>query len=380
LLALVVVLTSSTSIRAGQPPDSSAAIRRGVDWLVRQQAADGGWHSQTYGQLKGGAGTTALVLYALSQLPVDQRAPIQSTIDRALAFLLENLHPSGFVRAPDGSFDYPTYTTALTATAVARLAPDRYGMPLRRMTEYLRASQCGSNSGHTPSDTQFGGWDQTGGDPIDSPRAAAHLASTCFALEALAATDQLTPEIRSAALVFLARCQNVHPSGDSAHTGDGGFFFTPDPLDLLNKAGATDASSVSPRHARSYGTTTADGLVALLLCELPPQHARVRAARDWLLHNPFDGNVPGFAQADTPVAETSPTDAQALRYYYLAALARAASRDARLADRLPLAALQSQLVASQSPDGAWRNTVAHLREDDPLIATPWALIALLAID
>jgi hypothetical protein len=56
------------------PELSKSRSRRGLDWLVAQQAADGGWHSTTYGQLKDGASVTALVLEAMSHAPaIDQQ-------------------------------------------------------------------------------------------------------------------------------------------------------------------------------------------------------------------------------------------------------------------------------------------------------------------
>jgi len=38
------------------------SLSQGLAWLFAQQAADGGWHSKTYGQLKDGAAVTALAL------------------------------------------------------------------------------------------------------------------------------------------------------------------------------------------------------------------------------------------------------------------------------------------------------------------------------
>jgi hypothetical protein len=39
-------------------------------------------------------------------------------------------------------------------------------------------------------------------------------------------------------------------------------------------------------------------------------------------------------------------------------------------------AIVAQLVSTQRADGSWRNESARMREDDPLIATSFALVAL----
>ena len=58
------------------------SLQRGLDWLMAQQAEDGGWHSKTYGPFKGGAATTALALYSISRLPVDVRCEHMNACQR----------------------------------------------------------------------------------------------------------------------------------------------------------------------------------------------------------------------------------------------------------------------------------------------------------
>ena len=45
----------------------AAALEKGLGFLAKGQGKDGGWHSQTYGQFKGGAALTTFVLDAVSR-------------------------------------------------------------------------------------------------------------------------------------------------------------------------------------------------------------------------------------------------------------------------------------------------------------------------
>ena len=92
-------------------------MHRGVAWLLNEQAKGGGWHSETYGALRQGSATTALVMYALSHLHsnfVDKK--VNDALARGYQFLTPGIKKRGFIAAPDGSLDYPTYGTAMLAT------------------------------------------------------------------------------------------------------------------------------------------------------------------------------------------------------------------------------------------------------------------------
>src|SRR5207253_6495389 len=73
-------------------------------------------------------------------------------------------------------------------------------------------------------------------------------------------------------------------------------------------------------HFASYGSTTADGLRALLLCGLPPNDDRVQSARRWLVTNFKPGTHPGR------YAERLEPNRMGVYFYYSASLARAFRR------------------------------------------------------
>lgn len=339
---------------------ASDCLRRGIDWILGQQGRDGGWHSTTYGQMRDGAADTALALYAVSHSPSDVRGPVGPAIERALEFVLSNLDDSGFIRSPAGVGDYPNYSTALTLVAMRQLNVTDREEQQSRMSEYLAKSQLTEGA-------DFGGWDQTGGPPDEPPLHGAGLSATCFALEALRGSDVFDVPVRDAALAFLARCQDL----DSAGAGDGGFHFAPRHNDLRNKAGESELTSLHV--ARSYGTCTADGVRALLACGLPAEDRRVSAGIRWLEGHPAIQVVPGLPDD----GETS--WARGLTFYYSATLAKVLPQLSENESRERRAHLLDFLVRSQRPDGSWCSQNTRMREDDPLIATMLAVIALSAL-
>jgi hypothetical protein len=181
------------------------------------------------------------------------------------------------------------------------------------------------------------------------------------------------------ALLFL-RLMQRHPSERRPHPVpletrgslpkaprfDGGFFFSPIVLDANKGAVLSDARGAF--HG-SYATATCDGLLALLAAGLPKHDARVRAARDWLL---------GHERLDHPegIPRDTPQDwGQAVYYYHLAARAEAYAA-LGLQPRLR-ARIAPELAPRQRADGSFKNERNHLmKEDDPLLATTLAVIAL----
>lgn len=346
-----------------------AAMRRAVEWLVKQQSLDGSWRSATYGQMRGGAGNTALAVYALSCAPEPLRREHHNAVLRGLRSLVESLDKRhGFVVGREGPSDYPTYATALVLLAMEQLEVTDWKKERQRMTDYLAATQQREQDGMSFTDLDYGGWNHTGGDETGGRFAGeTNVSVTSFALEALARENALDDSARTAALTFLARCQNFAPEH---RTGDGGFFFTPIANDPRNKAGADDPPD-QPSRARSYGSATADGLVAMLACGLPEEDPRVQAALGWFARHNQLGVAPGFGADALAVSSR-----KALEFYYQLALAR-------LMHRLPKswlaehrAELSSRLIREQRPDGSWQNQNPLMREDDPLIATGLALAAL----
>ena len=121
---------------------------------------------------------------------------------------------------------------------------------------------------------------------------------------------------------------------------------------------------------------TADGVRALLGCGLDPDHPRVVAAGKWLQDNFTVQTNPGT------FAERREVLRGATYYYYLWSVAHAFTRLGIRhvpGENGPVdwaEVLAEKVTELQRPDGSWVNRFTDAKEDDPLVATPWAAAAL----
>jgi hypothetical protein len=336
------------------------SLARGLAWLLAQQAEDGGWHSQTYGPFKGGAATTSLVLYAASRLPPVVRQRHRAAWRKGWKFLETGVRIKGFVVCPDGTLDEPVYATALVLIAARTLELNIEPARIESLQNFLWQERCATERGFQRSDLNYGGWDLAGGSGLRGETPGSNISITRFAVEALLPYESRSPELVPDALAWAARVQNL--------PGDGGFFFHPDRANEGNKAQWADGDL--REQPRSYGTATCDGVLLLAELGLNDKDPRLQAGLAWLAQYPDDyDRVPGF--------EDAPPEGgwqQGLLYYYLMTSAQALADSDASGDRR--ASIVEKLLATQHEDGHWRNESARMREDDPLIATCFAIVAL----
>jgi prenyltransferase beta subunit len=356
------------TLMARMKEEIETALQGGVRWLSQEQGPDGGWHSATYGQLKDGAAVTALAMYALAHLPEKSQSDCKQAWSKASEFLGRGIAKRGTIASPNGTLDFPTYAAALWLTAQRRWLAETSSVDNRRtITNYLLAAQIAEPRGFERSSPSYGGWDFLGAEDARGITTGTNVSVTAYVVEVLAdeqASRQRTgnrePGKLSAALSlakeYVLRCQQP----------DGGFAFTCEPASLNNKAAYRDEKLTQPR---SYGTATADGIRALLACGARPTDEPVAKALTWLSQRPGLEIVPGF--------EVLPPEAgwqRGLRFYYYASLAPILRHYPDTADRKK--ALAEHVVALQSDDGSWMNSSDRMRENDPLIATSLAVVAL----
>ena len=209
---------------------------------------------------------------------------------------------------------------------------------------------------------------------IAPPLIESNLSATLFALEALKAAGVADKARHDAALFFVRRCHNWSIVADTPDAGeehrDGGFHFIYDDP-VRNKAGEYTATEGRPGRFNSYGSATADGARALALCGRK-DGLYVDDARTWLKRNFSAVRHPGA------YAKSMEANRNAVYFYYAMSVSKAL-RDGGIEDAggKPWAVeLAYELTRRQRRDGSWANGLDLVRENDPLVATCYAVSAL----
>ena len=135
-----------------------------------------------------------------------------------------------------------------------------------------------------------------------------------------------------------------------------------------SKGGVRTVDGVS--YYASYATATGDGLLALLAAGVDPSDERVRSARSWLRRHPRLDIAQGIP------AGGAESWAASVHYTHLAT--RSEAWAAAGGPGGWQRALGERLLERQQCDGSFINEVGFLmKEDDPLLATGLAVVALV---
>lgn len=325
-------------------------------WWIRQQAADGGWHSAHYATLRSGSALTPLYLVVCNKsLPVDSRS-------NAIAFVRRSVNADGVVGCDDPELpEYPNYATSLALQCLAAAKVDADRPLVERMSAYLLGQQYCEANGFGPDHECYGGWGFGGVRPVGDSPGHMDIGHTRHVLQALRAAGHDDPATYARAESFLARMQKR-----STPACDGGFYFSPI-VHAANKGGETTIDGV--RYFRSYATATCDGVLALLACGASRDDERVQDAADWLRRHP---------RLDYPEGVLEGTDTNwsaSIRFYHFAVRAECyAALDWPGDWRRELREI---ILKLQQPDGSYVNREGFLmKEDDPLLCTALAVFAL----
>lgn len=338
------------------------SIARAVGYLQKSQGADGAWHAQEYGTMKQGAAVTSLVLYSLSHLSQEDLSPLREskTIAKAADFLQKGLKHSKCVANPEGSLDFPVYSTAIVLTAHKKLDLGLTKLQTEAMLDYLRASQCAEPRGFKPGNQNYGGWDILGPAATAGKSSGANVSVSFYVLEAISHY----PDSKNEVVLNRAKpwCEKI-----AAANPKGGFYYTSQAGSTLNKAGQVgDDEAQIPV---PYGSATCDGLGILLLTGSKLKSPLASQTVEWLKSNKVYDQVPGFPKTDEIGWN------KGLHFYYLAALSRCLNQlsgDREFAKQ----SIASTICRLQRDDGSWWNEANQMRENESLIATSFALIAL----
>lgn len=306
---------------------------------------------------------TAIAVTALLKCGVSIDDPqVVSSLQYLHGFVRED---GGFYAADSKQRNYETCLVSMCFSAArerSTAATARtYRQLLDRSAEFLKHYQWDEGEKVTSNDAAYGG---AGYGRHERP----DLSNTSFMVDTLHELGaSANDEAIQRALVFISRCQNLPSEHNNTpfagKISDGGFYYTP--ADGGNsQAGTDDAGGL-----RSYASMTYAGLRSMIHAGLEPTDPRVLAARKWLAKHYSMSENPGLGE-------------QGLYYYYhTLAKTMAVCDDPKFADtsgtqhdwKLDLV---RELSDRQRNDGAWVNRHPRWLEENPVLVTSYALLAL----
>ncbi len=351
-------------------------LQKACTYLWNQQSADGGWHSTTHGVLRGGESLTPFILHALLQVPHSLYQPSQEQQDRALAFIRTHINEAGVIGLSDPDvMDYPNYATAHALLVLKLLGHEEDKGRIKLMSDYLLQQQFTETRGFTSSDTPYGGWGFGEENLAEGKTGHVDLSHTRRILEALRGHHQFE-EARKKAICYFSLAQKrkdekrLHPTQTSHKEVpyDGGFFASPVTLST-NKGGIVTDSTLDVNYFRSYSTATCDGVLGLLSAGFQWEDEPVKSACEWLDKNPLWDYPQGIPLDD-------PDQWQEVMIFYHLAVRSEVFTKRNTGDQWKVK-IYELLNHRQEEDGHFSNPMGALnKEDDPLLATAFAVITL----
>lgn len=355
---------------------ANASLQRALAWLRTQQAPDGSWMNQAKTattEEPASAQPVGVAVTALAVKALAQAGDTGEAFDRGLTFLLESTgSPTGFALGTDGRLG--TYVAASVGSALASIDDPIVADRLQSAIEWLQQAQWDQEEGLRPNQDWYGGAGY-------GNRGRPDLSNTQMMLDALhdAGVSPDDPTVQRA-LLFVSRTQNLKATNQSQWaqngTNDGGFIYTTaNGGESMGSEYAGEGrygellDEAHPRSLRSYGSMTYAGFKSLLYAGLTREDIRVRSAYDWIRRHWTFSENPGLGQQG--------------RFYYLHALSRALVAAQQPQIETPDGTqhawreeLVDALLADQRPDGSWANSAPRWLEDEPVLATIYASLAL----
>ncbi|YCM44236.1 prenyltransferase/squalene oxidase repeat-containing protein [Verrucomicrobiaceae bacterium 227] len=341
--------------------EAQQTIKKGNQYLLSQQHADGYWGDPTL---------PAFTAYALKSIIMDPAYDAKSeppaAVKKGLTWLLSKQNDDG------GIYDkgMATYCTSSAIMTLYAADPVKYKDAIIKARGFLIGQQTdwgvkGAN------DTEFDGGIGYGGSYEHSDLSNTHLALEALYHTRALANDTGEKKVReldwNAALAFVSRCQNLQATNKGEKVGnDGSFVYFPG----NSKAGEAVDSKSGRVALRGYGSMSYSGLLSLVYSDLDASDPRVKAVVGWITNNYTLKENPGLG-------------GQGLYYYYHAmakSLVAANIMELKAKSGLTIdwrSDLVATVINSQREDGSWINeTASRWMENDPILVTSYAIMTL----
>ncbi|MGE3107236.1 MAG: prenyltransferase/squalene oxidase repeat-containing protein [Phycisphaerales bacterium] len=372
-----------------------AMIAKGAAFLRAQQDQNtGGWSvpaspGGSDPDAKGSPHYPAITALAAAALHADSTPQVNDTARQAaLKYLLNFQQPDG------GIYDriLPNYNTSIAVSALATYDSPRAKSATARAVEFLKKLQwsefsvkdeslADSPSPITKDHVYYGGVGYGHhGRPDNS--------NLGMMLQALhdAGVSPDDPAFQRA-LTFLQRTQMLDSVNDMPYADgskQGGFIYATveNAQSVEGRAGQSQAAEkieetlddgTTVSRLRCYGSMTYTGFKSYLYAQLSHDDPRVRAAYDWIRRNYSVSENPGLGDSGL--------------YYYFTVMARALAAwgspridtlapDGSTAPTRWTQDLVNRLAELQNPDGSFKSVANRWMENNPVLITSYALIAL----
>lgn len=376
LTAFTIAAGIPTAAQAADKPllsiklETARAIERGNAYLKAAQHPDGYWKNPKY------PAYTALALTAALRSPSYKD---QEYVRKGLDWLVKQQRTDE--NKPDfgGIFaeGLGTYNTATSIVALVASGDKKYHPAILRARQYLINMQ--ANPGNLGDlDKKHLGGIGYGGSHKHSDLSNTHLSIEALRLSRHIARDNADgkqPELDwEAAIGFVSRVQNLKETNKTEGISDDGSF-------NYYVGGSKAEPHVMPdgsTQLRGYGSMSYAGLLSMIYADLDENDVRVKAVKKWLGEHYSVKENPGLATKEHPELGQ-----QGLFYYYQA-MAKALA--AANIDKLPLKGgktadwrrdLARELLSKQREDGSWINAGnSRWWENEPELVTAYGVLTL----
>ncbi|MFK7910767.1 MAG: prenyltransferase/squalene oxidase repeat-containing protein [Akkermansiaceae bacterium] len=350
--------------------ETKRAIERGNEYLKSVQHADGYWNNPKY------PAYTALALTGALRSPSYKDAEY---VRKGLDWLVKQQKTDESKKDHGGIYveGLGTYNTATSIVALVASGDKKYYPAILKARAYLIRMQANPGNLGDLDEKHLGGIGY-GGSYKHSDLSNTHLSIEALRLSAHIARDNADgkqPELDwEAAIGFVSRVQNLKETNKTdGISNDGSFNYY--------VGGSKANPHIQPNGTellRGYGSMSYAGLLSMIYADLDEKDVRVKAVKKWLREHYSVKENPGLATKEHPELGQ-----QGLFYYYQA-MAKALT--AANIDKLTLKDgtqadwrrdLAREILSKQRENGSWINTGnSRWWENESELVTAYGVITL----